>query len=260
MKIVDELRKENYEYVNTTQEAIDILVSITGCCGEVSTNYYEKTYDSNNYWLEGNRGCSVRIYTTRLNIDMIILGGAGSVQTKRRGGWDWQHPYDFWGYNKSTNRWEKAKSLIDQSREWIENIWEEESHDHGRGWWYVRYRAWVHSWQWGGIENEHNRPVQNGQSSSFVTTLRPGESIKVDFLDNGAKTGYQLSIYSLESNGGVPFDPELLKVFAKATENPTTDTAPTTDKQDSPQVPTENATESTENPTQEQDVKGTNPN
>ncbi|WP_163565322.1 hypothetical protein, partial [Helicobacter suis] len=71
---------------------------------------------------------------------------------------------------------------------------------------------------------------------------------------NGAKTGYQLSIYSLESNGGVPFDPELLKVFEKATESPTTDTTPTTESA------TQSPQPATENPTQEQDVQGTNPN
>ncbi|WP_163499771.1 hypothetical protein [Helicobacter suis] len=250
MKIVDELRKENYEYVNNTNEAIDILVSITGCAGENSTNYHENTWDSNNYWYEGARGSSVRIYTTRLNIDMIILGGAGSAQTKRRDGWDDVHDI-FWEQWKTfTPDWD-AKRRIDQSREWVEDVWENRSWDRRRGRWWIEYRARIHSWRWGDVINQ-NKPVDQGQSRAFVTTLRPTESIKVDFLDNGAKTGYQLSIYSLESNGGVPFDDELLKVFEKPKgETPATN-ATTESATQSPQVdnPTESPTQTEQNPTQ----------
>ncbi|WP_163534206.1 hypothetical protein [Helicobacter suis] len=257
MKIIDELLKENFSYLNDTNEAIDILVSITGCCGDTNWSWQDNIFveGQGSFWNEGSRGCSVRIYTTRLNIDMIILGGAGSAKTIRHTGWLDYHEAEFDG-SQYTDSWARAQSMLHGGDQLL-NVWIAREYSYGSGREYTCYRTYRFSWnnwQWGAELNKYTRPVGQGQSSSFVTTLRPGESIKVDFLDNGAKTGYQLSIYSLESNGGVPFDPELLKVFEKDT-----DTAPTTDKQDSPQVPTESATESTENPTQEQDVKGTNP-
>lgn len=222
MKIIDEFRKENYEYVNATNEALDIIVSITGCCGENSTSYHEAIWDYNNYWYEGKKGCSVRIYTTRLDIDMIVLGGKGSAQTKHREVWDYTHNFTITGRNLNLD-YEIGK-IIDRNWTRVEGIRQNRSWDLGRGRWLIEWWIDVRTFHYGDIVN-NIKPVEQGQSRSFVTTLRPQESIKADLLDNGANTGYQLSIYSLESNGGLLFDQELLKVFEKpkkATENNTT--------------------------------------
>ncbi|WP_158652992.1 hypothetical protein, partial [Helicobacter salomonis] len=113
-----------------------------GCEGEnTSAHYGIEGQDREFYYKLGRQGASVRVYTSTLELDRIIVGGKGSLQALATTGGQWR--------------------------------WSDHAHYHYN--YYTRRSWWTggNVWEWNPMQNPLKQ-TQQGRTMSFVHSLKPG--------------------------------------------------------------------------------------
>ncbi|WP_104695225.1 hypothetical protein [Helicobacter salomonis] len=166
-----------WNWTNNTGKGADLLITIVGCEGEnTSAHHGIEGQDREFYYKLGRQGASVRVYTSTLELDRIIVGGKGSLQALATTGGKW--------------RWsDYARYHYDYYR--------------GTRWW-----QGGNVWEWNPMQNTLKQ-TQQGRTMSFVYSLKPGESIYFERMPNNERyqTSFQLCVHTCEGNHFLPFEP-----------------------------------------------------